>query len=635
MPKFTAQPELGRAHQPGGAAMGLAAWPLLPRPALLLLLLSNSAPAPASAACQWQLPYDPSLVQGQQAQLSRVPTVLGAATRRQVTLDAGSTLVATAWPSNRPEHAPRSDLVCSNRTGDFAVVASASMFAGSGWWLNGGSWVYGRANASHAFLYWQRIDALGDLFEAAPIPTLSQVLLPTSRWPLPPPTPHVALGFVPPPLASNLTTRGPLALGDALLLELHSSAASAAEQAAELVRMLDALLPHVAPPTRALPSDEWATTAERALAALEGAGAANSSSGSTRLAWKGHSWLRSYVNDYRTVPELLTHCDVLEALVRWEAHAGKETQLGKDLRAGMATGVFFNEQVGVLLDWAGGQLNAGSQGDTWYTIFTHIKFAHLALLGEDWARVQLLKSIPYVIRYARRMAYCFPVFFKYLSMERVHQGEGEHSDAMGYAYLMLQMAELTAAQGGGNTSSGSAALYLSEAKAAHAAGGGRSFFNGSFTHLMYERPFPSLGCVALAKLANLTGDHSLYAEALRAEASMLPWITNYQAMHGYRGAVPSFMGLSAMSSSYSAAFETHQSLRYLDECLALAAPHWPAAASRFFSEVIKHASGVARASYPDRIPDWAFAPIGEHTAMHSPSHPPSLPHSLPGLVAGS
>lgn len=121
--------------------MALAAW----RP--LLLLLSNSAPVLASTACQcqWQLPYDPSLVHGQQAQLSSVPTVLGAATRRQVTLDAGSTLVATAWPSNRPEHAPRSDLVCSNRTADFAVVASASMFAGSGWWLNGGSWVYGRA----------------------------------------------------------------------------------------------------------------------------------------------------------------------------------------------------------------------------------------------------------------------------------------------------------------------------------------------------------------------------------------------------------------------------------------------------------------------------------------------------------
>ena len=111
---------------------------------------------------------------------------------------------------------------------------------------------------------------------------------------------------------------------------------------------------------------------------------------------------------------------------------------------------------------------------------------------------------------------------------------------------------------------------------------------------MYERPFPSLGCVALAKLANLTAvdrtngevppQHAgaeaakLYAEALRAEASMLPWMTTYQATHGYRGLVPSFMALSAMSSSYSAAFETHQSLRYLDECLSLAGDHWPAAA---------------------------------------------------------
>jgi hypothetical protein len=111
--------------------------------------------------------------------------------------------------------------------------------------------------------------------------------------------------------------------------------------------------------------------------------------------------------------------------------------------------------------------------------------------------------------------------------------------------------------------------FLAEARLAHAAGAGRSYFNGSFDNLMYERPFSSLGCVALAKLANLTAvdrknggvppQHAgelryaggaeaakLYAEALRAEASMLPWMTTYQATHGYRGMVPSFMALSAM-----------------------------------------------------------------------------------------
>lgn len=43
------------------------------------------------------------------------------------------------------------------------------------------------------------------------------------------------------------------------------------------------------------------------------------------------------------------------------------------------------------------------------------------------------------------MNYNFPVRFHWLSMERAYsngRSPGEHSDAMGYAYLMLQLHEL-------------------------------------------------------------------------------------------------------------------------------------------------------------------------------------------------
>jgi len=108
----------------------------------------------------------------------------------------------------------------------------------------------------------------------------------------------------------------------------------------------------------------------------------------------------------------------------------------------MAEGVFFNSDLGVLMDWAGtGPISPAAQGDTWYTIFVHIKYVHLAQLGEHWAEVQLLKSIDFVIHYARAMEYRFPTFFRYVGLKRVCGG-AEHSDAMGYAYLMLQMSEL-------------------------------------------------------------------------------------------------------------------------------------------------------------------------------------------------
>ena len=552
----------------------------------LLAAAAAAAAGGASAACQWRLPFDAAAVPGQQAALSAVDTPLGPMAHRQVSLAANTTLA--------PELKAHSDLLCPNSTGTFRVVASASMFAGAGWWLNGGAWIYGRLNATHSFLYWQRVDQLGELFEAAPIPTLSQIILPTAA-PLPG---HGAgsVGFVPPPLGRSWTTRSEIAVGDALLLAVASpNPGTPAEKAAEMVSMLHAVLPTITPPSTTLPAGEWMAVAEAALAALEDA-----ATNRTRLDWRGKRWLRSYVNDYRTTPELLTHVDVVEALVRYELATGKRTQLGSDMRSNMATGVFFNEQLRVLMDWAGtGVIGAGSQGDTWYTLFVHIKFAHLALLGETWAEDQLLKSIDFVIMLGRKMQYRFPTFFRYVGQERVYGG-AEHSDAMGYAYLMLQMHELRPDN----------RTFLAEARAAYQEGQGRSLFNGSFDGLMYERPFPSLGCVALAKLANITAKPSLYDEALRAAASMLQWITPYQVAHGYRGAVPSFMALSAMASSYSAAFETHQSLRYLTECLELSKGHWPTEAVQLFSAVTKHASGVARSAYPDVLPAYALSGVG-------------------------
>ncbi len=551
---------------------------------LALFTATAFAAGSVSVACQWRLPFDAAAVPGQQATLSMVDTPLGPMTRRQVSIAANTTLA--------PGLQAHSDLLCPNSTGTFRVDASASMFAGAGWWLNGGSWIYGRLNTTHSFLYWQRVDQLGELFEAAPIPTLSQIILPTA---VPLTGQAGSVGFVPPPLAHSWTTRSKIAVGDALLLAIASSnPGTPVDQAGEMVAMLHAVLPTITPPSIMLPVGEWMAVAEQAIAALD-----DVATNRTRLNWRSKRWLRSYVNDYRTTPELLTHVDVIEALLRYELATGNQTQLGSDLRSNMATGVFFNEQLRVLMDWAGtGAVGAGAQGDTWYTLFVHIKFAHLALLGETWAESQLLKSIDFVIMLGRKMQYRFPTFFRYVGQERV--SGAEHSDAMGYAYLMLQMHELRPDN----------QTFLAEAQAAHQEDQGRSFFNGSFTSLMYERPFPSLGCVALAKLANITGRLSLYDEALRAVATMLQWITPYQVAHGYRGAVPSFMALSAMSSSYSAAFETHQSLRYLNECLSLSKEHWPTEAIQLFSAVTKHASGVARSAYPDILPDYALSKVG-------------------------
>ena len=131
--------------------------------------------------------------------------------------------------------------------------------------------------------------------EAAPIPTLSQIMLPTAA---PLAGQRGSVGFVPPPLGRNLTCRSPLVVGDALFLTVASAPAATPEaQAAEMVEMLHAVFPTITPPSTALPDGEWRAVAEAAIQALED-GATNR----TRLDWRGKRWLRSYVNDYRTTP---------------------------------------------------------------------------------------------------------------------------------------------------------------------------------------------------------------------------------------------------------------------------------------------------------------------------------------------
>ena len=171
----------------------------------------------------------------------------------------------------------------------------------------------------------------------------------------------------------------------------------------------------------------------------------------------------------------------------------------------------------------------------------------------------------------------------------------------GYLYLMMKMHALT-----GN------ATFLAEARAAHDAG---TLHRGEF-YAMYERPFCEWGATGLLLLANATTDPTEAAstarEAVQALAYTLPSIQLYQADHGYRAVVPTFMMVSAMRSAYSAAFETHNTLRYLHGLLQLSdtlppALQLPAHVVSVVRTIITHALSVMRHAYPDKLPSFVMA----------------------------
>ena len=77
-------------------------------------------------------------------------------------------------------------------------------------------------------------------------------------------------------------------------------------------------------------------------------------------------------------------------------------------------------------------------------------------------------------------------------------------------------------------------------------------------------------------LANATGDTVLAAEAAQPLAYTFAAVGLWQADHGYRGALPTFMQFSCIRGFYSAAFETHNTLwglhRVLQASASLPAP---------------------------------------------------------------
>lgn len=102
--------------------------------------------------------------------------------------------------------------------------------------------------------------------------------------------------------------------------------------------------------------------------------------------------------------------------------------------------------------------------------------------------------------------------------------------------------------------------------------------------------------------------------ALQPLAYTLPSIGTYQADWGYRHAIPTFMQVSAMRSSYSAAFETHHTLHYLHRVLQVSAS-LPAVAQlpphtvTIVKSVIRFALGYSRYAYPDKFPAFILSPI--------------------------
>jgi len=241
---------------------------------------------------------------------------------------------------------------------------------------------------------------------------------------------------------------------------------------------------------------DWRALAEKTIADL-----------ADERAWVelgGKRYLRAYLGDTRQSAELISQLDVLEGIVRYEAHYGDVTALDDDLWAGLPD--FYDEGYGMLVNSGPVALGRQTRGDTWYELGHAVKMAELGLMGYQLAAKLALDSAEAWMDFAHTVEYDFPQFYTFSTW----RGTGRELDCSGgYAYYMLLLHDLTANS-----------LYLDEARAAieHLAGHG--------FRLAYETHITAQAAAACARLSQLTGNEHYLQLSLAPLANIfhLTWL---------------------------------------------------------------------------------------------------------------
>ncbi len=212
----------------------------------------------------------------------------------------------------------------------------------------------------------------------------------------------------------------------------------------------------------------------------------------------GQRYLRSYVSDTRSAPELITQAAVLAGVKAYEARFHTTLPLDAVLESSLPS--FYDPQFHSIVNGLGHDPSA--TGESWYFVTNMISLLQLAQLGSPNARTLLLNSTDAVISLAHANNYEFPLTFRYSDWNG--QGSGLQSDvAGGYAWLMLGLYDLTKDD-----------RYLKEAEASVAHMAGKGF------NLAYETHMSAYGAAAAERLYSMTKDTQYRGDALLALANL-------------------------------------------------------------------------------------------------------------------
>jgi hypothetical protein len=394
-----------------------------------------------------------------------------------------------------------------------------------------------------------------------------------------------SFGYVPPSssLASLPHKKATVVVSSYLYLEPTIPSAES-DIATAYLRALDTVDSAVGQPFVAAP--KWRTLAARSAADI-----------ADRSNWvnvNGHRYLRSYVSDTRSAPELLTQAGVLAGIRAYEARYNTSVPFAATLDADLST--YYDPAYGTVTN--GLPHDPSARGESWYFVNNLISLLQLAQTRDGTAKTLLLQSVDAVIKLAHVNGYAFPQNFGY----RDFNGTGsqvEHDVAGGYAWLMLGLYDLT-----GDT------RYLDESKAsiAHVAGTGFD--------LSYETHMSAYTAAAAQRLYAMTGDAAYHGYAVLALANLFHAVRLWDCTYGVCKKGPgyhTYMGLNPLPwSDYVAMLEQYEAWLGLQSYLRYA-QNEPPYVLNLVKAFIRYSPRTLQYSLPPSLPSGAASSIpGEY-----------------------
>jgi hypothetical protein len=335
----------------------------------------------------------------------------------------------------------------------------------------------------------------------------------------------------------------------------------------------------------------WDARAERALRDL-------SLSPDCTYVRQGDRFLMPYVGDQTKPPESMVQFTLAVNVGEYDSWRGRESTLGRHLRGTVPA--FYNPDIASIVRWLPGEHFSPDQADdnmsheamdSWYL---HHSLFNLARLGADdhaAARDLFRKSLPFLIRVARRFNYQWPIFFNLKTLEIIRAeaqpGAGGETDVAGmYALVLIHAYEMF-----GNTE------YLREAEIA------LDTLHGSGFNLAYQLNTTGFAAEAALRMYKMTRNERYLGLAEICHANIFDNMWLWQCDYGHAKHYPTFFGLFPLRDApYIAPYEELEAHAKFHEYLALGGDDVRPSLRLLIGEFQKYSLHRCWYYYPDALP---------------------------------